>query len=131
MIGDFHMVSLLSIIALGFFLGMRHATDPDHVIAVSTIVSRQRNIARSALIGAFWGVGHTLTILLVGAAIILFNLVIPPRIGLSMELCVGLMLIVLGMLNIRSFLRSLSSPDASLLRASNDASGSAHTHSHD
>ena len=102
------MIHLLSIIALGFFLGMRHATDPDHVIAVSTIVSRQRNILRSALIGAFWGVGHTLTIVLVGAAIILFNLVIPPRVGLSMEFSVALMLIVLGLMNVVSFQRSVS-----------------------
>lgn len=101
------MVSLLSIIALGFFLGMRHATDPDHVIAVTTIVTRQHDLRRSALIGAFWGVGHTLTILLVGAGIILFNLVIPPRLGLSMELSVGLMLILLGVLNLASFLRSM------------------------
>ena len=105
------MVSLLSIIALGFFLGMRHATDPDHVIAVATIVSRQRSIRRSALIGVFWGLGHTLTILLVGAAIILFNLVIPPRIGLSMELSVALMLIVLGLMNVVSFLRSAPGVD--------------------
>ncbi len=102
------MASLLSIIALGFFLGMRHATDPDHVIAVTTIVSRQRSIARSAWIGIFWGIGHTLTILLVGAAIILFGLVIPPRIGLSMEFSVGLMLIVLGIMNVVSFRRSIS-----------------------
>ena len=102
------MIHLLSIIALGFFLGMRHATDPDHVIAVSTIVSRQRNILRSALIGAFWGVGHTLTIVLVGAAIILFNLVIPPRVGLSMEFSVAIMLVVLGLMNIVSFQRSVS-----------------------
>src|SRR5215831_9887334 len=97
------MVSFFSIIALGFFLGMRHATDPDHVIAVSTIVSRQSNILRSALIGAFWGVGHTLTIVLVGAAIILFNLVIPPRLGLSMEFSVAIMLVVLGVMNVLSF----------------------------
>jgi high-affinity nickel-transport protein len=70
-------------------LGMRHASDPDHVIVVSTIVSRQHDFVRSALIGAFWGVGHTLTILVVGAVIILFNLVIPPRIGLGIELSVG------------------------------------------
>jgi ABC-type nickel/cobalt efflux system permease component RcnA len=102
------MVNFLSIIALGFFLGMRHATDPDHVIAVSTIVSRQRSTVRSALIGVFWGVGHTVTILLVGAAIILFNVVVPPRVGLSMELCVGLMLIVLGLMNVMSFRRTVS-----------------------
>ncbi len=102
------MVNLISIIALGFFLGMRHATDPDHVIAVSTIVSRQRSVARASLIGAFWGFGHTLTIFLVGAGIILFNLVIPPRVGLSMELSVGLMLIILGLMNVLSFQRSMS-----------------------
>jgi high-affinity nickel-transport protein len=99
------MLNVLSIVTLGFFLGMRHATDPDHVIAVSTIVSRQRSIARSAWVGAFWGLGHTLTILLVGATIILFNLVIPPRVGLTMELAVGLMLIVLSVPSIFSLLR--------------------------
>jgi ABC-type nickel/cobalt efflux system permease component RcnA len=102
------MVGLLSIIAVGFFLGMRHATDPDHVIAVTTIVSRQRNASRAAWIGAFWGLGHTVTIFAVGTAIILFNLVIPPRIGLAMELSVGLMLIVLGGWNLTSFLQGLS-----------------------
>jgi ABC-type nickel/cobalt efflux system permease component RcnA len=120
------MVNLLSIIALGFFLGMRHATDPDHVIAVSTIVSRQRSVARSALIGIFWGVGHTVTIFLVGAAIILFNLVIPPRVGLSMEFSVGLMLIALGLVNVLSFQRSVSS----LLRPSQETQPVFHGHPH-
>jgi high-affinity nickel permease len=94
------MVSLLTVIGVGFLLGMRHATDPDHVIAVTTIVSRQQSIQRAGLIGILWGIGHTLTIVFVGAAIILFNLVIPPRVGLTMELAVGLMLIVLGILNL-------------------------------
>jgi high-affinity nickel-transport protein len=99
------MITLLSIIALGFFLGMRHATDADHVIAVTTIVSRQRSIRHAALIGALWGVGHTITILVVGSAIILFGLVIPPRAGLTMELSVGLMLILLGILNLSGMMR--------------------------
>ncbi len=101
------MIGLLSIIAIGFFLGMRHATDPDHVIAVTTIVSQQRRTKRAALIGAFWGVGHTVTIFVIGSAIILFNLVIPARLGLAMELSVGLMLIVLGAWNLVSFARSI------------------------
>jgi high-affinity nickel-transport protein len=104
------MISFFSIIALGFFLGMRHATDPDHVIAVTTIVSGQRSVWKSALIGAFWGVGHTLTILVVGAAMILFGLVIPPRYGLGMELSVGLMLIVLGLMNVVGFKRQPGDP---------------------
>jgi high-affinity nickel permease len=99
------MVPLLSITALGFFLGMRHATDPDHVIAVTTIVSRQRSIWHAALIGVLWGLGHTITILVVGSAIILFGLVIPPRVGLTMELSVGLMLILLGILNLSGIMR--------------------------
>src|SRR5579885_2325725 len=102
------MINFLSIIALGFFLGMRHATDPDHVIAVTTIVSRERKISTSAWIGVFWGVGHTITIFLVGAGIILFDLVIPPRLGLSMELAVGLMLILLGVMNVTAFFRQSS-----------------------
>jgi High-affinity nickel-transport protein len=103
------MVSFLSIVAVGFFLGMRHATDPDHVIAVTTIVSRQRNLLKAAMTGIFWGIGHTLTIFVVGTIIILFDVVIPARIGLSMELSVGLMLIVLGVMNIASFLDSAGS----------------------
>jgi hypothetical protein len=94
------MTNLLAVIGVGFFLGVRHATDPDHVIAVTTIVSRQRSIQHAGLIGVLWGVGHTITIFLVGVAIILFNLAIPTRIGLAMELAVGLMLILLGVLNL-------------------------------
>jgi len=90
----------LAVLAIGFFLGMRHATDPDHVIAVSTIVSRERTIAKAGLIGMLWGVGHTATILAVGTAIILFGLAIPARLGLTMEFSVGLMLILLGALNL-------------------------------
>jgi high-affinity nickel-transport protein len=93
-------MNLLTVVSIGFLLGMRHATDPDHIIAVTTIVSRQRTIRHAGLIGVLWGLGHTITILFVGAAIILFNLVISPRIGLAMELAVGLMLILLGVLNL-------------------------------
>ncbi len=101
-------MSGLAILLLGFVLGMRHATDPDHVIAVSTIVSRERSLSKAALVGAFWGLGHTVTILFVGAAIILFNLTIPPRVGLTMEFAVGLMLILLGILNLTGVSRWLS-----------------------
>jgi hypothetical protein len=99
------MPALLAIVLLGFFLGMRHATDPDHVIAVTTIVSRERSMLHAALIGALWGLGHTVTIFAVGSAIILFNLTIPPRLGLSMELSVGLMLILLGVMNLTGLMR--------------------------
>jgi hypothetical protein len=102
------MTSGVAILAIGFFLGMRHATDPDHVIAVSTIVSRERSILKAGLIGVLWGVGHTLTILAVGTAIVLFGLVIPARVDLTMEFSVGLMLILLGILNLSGAMKWLS-----------------------
>jgi high-affinity nickel-transport protein len=120
------MIGLLSIIAIGFFLGMRHATDPDHVIAVSTIVSQYRDTRRAALIGVFWGLGHTVTIFVVGTAIIVFNLVIPARLGLTMELSVGLMLILLGGWNLLSFVNSV--PAAQVRE--NQPMFHSHPHSH-
>jgi len=117
-------ITLLSIMALGFFLGMRHATDPDHVIAVTTIVSRQRNVRHAALIGLLWGLGHTITIFVVGSAIILFGFVIPPRIGLTMELSVGLMLILLGILNLSGLTRWITETLTAM-------SPRHHTHSHE
>ena len=123
------MIALISIIMLGFFLGMRHATDPDHVIAVTTIVSRQRSMRHAALIGALWGVGHTITIFLVGSAIILFGVVIPPRLGLTMELSVGLMLILLGVMNLSGMMRWITE---NFTPAPGDkfAHGHSHGHSH-
>jgi hypothetical protein len=98
-------IPFVSIVLLGIFLGMRHSTDPDHVVAVSTIVTRQRSIVHSAVIGMLWGMGHSLTIFVVGAAIIIFRVIIPPRLGLSMEFCVALMLILLGVLNLTGVMR--------------------------
>jgi len=115
------MIPFLSIIALGFFLGMRHATDADHVVAVTTIVSRERSIRSAALIGVLWGLGHTITIFLVGSLIILFGIVIPPRLGLTMELSVGLMLILLGVLNLSGMMKWITE---------NFGGGANHTHSH-
>ncbi len=120
------MVTLLAIIALGFFLGMRHATDPDHVIAVTTIVSREQKIGHAAWIGVLWGLGHTLTILLVGGAIILFSVVIPPRIGLTMEFSVGLMLILLGLFNLTGIMRWITEN----LTAARGEKGLIHSHPH-
>jgi ABC-type nickel/cobalt efflux system permease component RcnA len=81
---------------LGLLLGMRHATDPDHVVAVTTILSRENRIGAAARIGVIWGLGHTLTVLLVGAAIIVFKIAIPARLGLAMEFAVAVVLILLG-----------------------------------
>jgi high-affinity nickel-transport protein len=94
-----------AVLGLGFVLGMRHATDADHVVAVTTIVARQRSLVPAAWVGAIWGTGHTITVLLVGGAIVLFRIAIPPRVGLAMEFAVGAMLVVLGVLALRNWWR--------------------------
>lgn len=89
-----------ALLGLGLVLGMRHATDADHVVAVTAIAARHRKAGPAALIGALWGLGHTLTIFVVGAAIILLNLTVPPRVGLSLEFAVGIVLTLVGLWNI-------------------------------
>lgn len=100
-------MSLLSALALGLLLGMRHATDADHVVAMTTLVTRQRHTRAAMLLGALWGAGHGLTLLVVGGAIILLGVAVPPRLGLALELGVALMLIALGALNLRATARRL------------------------
>jgi len=121
----------LAIALLGLLLGMRHATDPDHVIAITTILSRERRLAVAARIGIVWGLGHTLTVLLVGAAIIIFKIAIPTRLGLAMEFAVAIVLILLGIgaaagviRNAATLIRGGSSVDENLIVH-------AHAHSHD
>ncbi len=99
---------LLFVIGLGLVLGMRHSTDADHVVAISTIVGRQRSIRGAAFIGSVWGIGHTITIFIVGSLIILFGVEIPPRLGLSMEFCVAVMLVLLGILNLTGITQKIT-----------------------
>lgn len=94
------MPLFFTILGLGFALGMRHAIDADHVVAVTTIVNKQKKIHHGALIGILWGIGHAVTVTLVALPIIFFSLVIPPKIGLGFELAVGAMLVILGILNL-------------------------------
>src|SRR5215472_14659557 len=119
--------NLASLLFLGLLLGVRHATDADHIVAIATIVSRQRSLRGSAMIGAVWGIGHTLTILVVGGAIILFGIVIPPRLGLAMEFGVGIMLILLGVLTLTG-MEGVIRQAASLVRGSSHPSDHVHAH---
>jgi len=91
----------LPLLGLGLVLGLRHAADPDHVVAVAAITARTKRVTPAALLGAVWGLGHTLTLFVVGAAIILFNVVVPPRVGLTLEFVVAVALVVVGLLNLR------------------------------
>jgi high-affinity nickel-transport protein len=101
------MSELLALAGFGFVLGMRHATDADHVIAVTTILNRSNRFLHGTIIGAIWGLGHTITVLLVGVAIIAFGVVIPPAVGLGMEFAVAIMLILLGILSLTGGMRRL------------------------
>ena len=89
------------LLGLGLLLGLRHAADPDHVVAVTAIASRTRRILPATVLGIAWGLGHTVTLFVVGVGIVLFNWVVPPRVGLGMEFAVALALVVVGLLNIR------------------------------
>jgi len=93
-------VSVLALVGLGLALGIRHATDADHVVAVTAIASRYKQVLPAAIVGAFWGLGHSLTIFVVGGLIILLNLAVPPRVGLSFEFAVGIALTIVGALNV-------------------------------
>jgi ABC-type nickel/cobalt efflux system permease component RcnA len=88
--------SLFAAFGLGLLLGIQHALDPDHLIAVSTIVSEQKNFKWASLIGVFWGLGHTTTLFIVGMIVIGLRVTIPPRLGSGLELLVALMLVILG-----------------------------------
>jgi high-affinity nickel-transport protein len=88
--------------ALGFVLGLRHALDSDHLAAMATIVSRERGVLRSAILGGWWGLGHTSSLLVGGAAVSLLGAPIPESWTRWFELGVAAMLVVLGALAIWS-----------------------------
>jgi len=115
----------LSVLGLGFVLGMKHALDPDHMVAVSTIVSESRSVRRSSLIGTFWGLGHTLSLLCASVVVIALKVRISDRIALWMEFAVALMLIFLGLRTTMKSLRGWK-----LHRHCHTHDGNTHTHLH-
>jgi len=90
------LFELITSSGLGSLLGMRHALEPDHLAAVSTMVTRERNGYKAVLVGAWWGLGHTLSLLLVGVLLLLLRAEMTTRVSDAFELCVALMLIGLG-----------------------------------
>lgn len=95
-------VSFLTILTLGFVLGIKHAIEPDHVIAVSTIASQSKKLYRASLAGVFWGIGHTATLFIFGIILILMKGEIPEKWAMSLEFLVGIMLVYLGFTTILS-----------------------------
>ncbi|HEX7214553.1 MAG TPA: hypothetical protein VF578_10100, partial [Methylomirabilota bacterium] len=92
-------------LVLGLLFGIQHATDADHVIAVATIVARTRRFSAGALVGAFWGLGHSVTITLVGILIVVFHVAFSPQVALWLEFGAAAMLIWIGTLRIVSAFR--------------------------
>lgn len=86
----------LTFLTTGFLLGLQHSVDTDHVIAVSTMVSESRNLKKSAILGAFWGMGHTTTLLITGFFILILKLTLLIKFSNLFESLVGLVLIYLG-----------------------------------
>lgn len=106
-------MTLLPALTLGFVLGMRHATDADHIAAIGTIVAGGRSTRRAALVGAAWGVGHSASVLLVGGALVLLRLPMPTRVAMALEFGAALMIIGLG---VRSLIDRASKSSASHVR---------------
>lgn len=86
----------ISALLLGFLLGIRHATDADHLVAVATFATRQHSLAQSMRQGVAWGIGHSVTLLLFGGIVLALGASIPPRVAMTLEVLVGAMLILLG-----------------------------------
>src|SRR5881396_1520300 len=91
------VLELVTSSGLGSLLGMRHALEPDHLAAVSTFVSQERGGYKAAWMGACWGAGHTLTLVVVGAALVVLRAEMPPAAANAFELLVALMLVALGL----------------------------------
>ncbi len=102
------MLTLFSLLAVGFALGLRHALDADHVLAVATIATRARGLRPAAMMGILWGIGHSLTVFVVGTAILVLGLAIPERLGMALEFGVGIMLVGLGAATLRTAWRGAS-----------------------
>ncbi|WP_066068138.1 urease accessory protein UreH [Neobacillus soli] len=91
------IVSFFSVLFLGFILGIKHSIEPDHIIAVSTMVGQSKKLSRSTLTGVFWGIGHTSTLFIVGMMLVLMKGELTDKWAMSLEFLVGIMLVYLGM----------------------------------
>jgi high-affinity nickel permease len=88
---------LLIVVLVAILLGLRHATDPDHLVAVTALAPSEPGSRRAARLGAAWGLGHALTLLAFGIPIVLFNAFLPERLQQGAEAAVGAMIVVLAL----------------------------------
>jgi ABC-type nickel/cobalt efflux system permease component RcnA len=122
-------LSPFAVLGLGFIFGLKHATEVDHIVAVSTIVSEHKNVWRSALVGGLWGVGHTASLVIIGVVVLALRVTIPESVSNWLELGVALMIITLGVSAIRRALRGRA--DVHLHRHSHDDVSHIHLHFHE
>ncbi len=98
-------LSITSLLAFGFVLGLKHALDADHLAAVSTMAGERGSLLSSSLPGALWGLGHTISLMIAGVLVILLHFEIGERTSKALEFCVGLMLVFLGVNALRKLAR--------------------------
>jgi hypothetical protein len=115
-------VSVDSLLALGFLLGLRHAMEADHLAAISTIVTERRSLLSSSLVGTLWGFGHTLALLIAGVGVLLLRYRMTDRMAHAFELCVGIMLVLLGANVLSTLVRGAAS------HGHDQTSGAPHSH---
>jgi ABC-type nickel/cobalt efflux system permease component RcnA len=123
------MIDIFSVLAVGLVFGLKHATEVDHVVAVSTIVSQQRNLWRSTLVGAMWGAGHTASLLITGVIVLSLRIAIPEQVSKWLEFGVALMIIGLGAIALWRSLRKRN--DVHVHEHSHDGVSHVHIHFHE
>ena len=118
-------LSTFSVLAIGFALGLQHATEADHLAAVSTIVSEKKNLFTASIVGGLWGIGHTISLFAVGVLVIFLKLQISESLEAKLEGCVGVMLVVLGLNALRKLFQA-----SKVHVHTHEHGGHTHTHIH-
>jgi sulfite exporter TauE/SafE len=118
-------LSTFTVLAIGFALGLQHATEADHLAAVSTIVSEKKNLFTASIVGGLWGIGHTISLFAVGILVIFLKLQISESLEAKLEGCVGIMLVLLGLNALRKLFQA-----SKVHIHSHEHDGHLHTHIH-
>ena len=129
-------MSFASVLVFGFLLGLRHAFEADHLVAVSTLVTPKHSLWKSVRFGVIWGLGHSATLLAVGGAVLILQVSIPSLLELSLEGLVGIMLVGLGLITLldcrrrRIHLHQHTHGGSTHLHFHTHAAGPEHFHQH-
>ncbi len=115
---------MIGVLLLGFLMGLRHALEVDHVMAVATLTANESRI-NAMKQGAVWGIGHTLTLMMVGGAVLYMDTLIPEHVAHMLEFAVGIMLFILGLDVIRSVIKNHMH-----IHTHEHANGKTHIHLH-